>query len=484
MRNAVRRLLYSGYSISNWVVATIKPQFIDRRRELEFLESKWREKKPQLLIVYGRRRVGKTMLLKEFLKNKPGAYILFTEDSYQENLEKIKRALAKLTGREYFREMKADLPRLFKYFAEEISDKRVALVFDEFQYFVQLNRGVLSLLQESWDEYLSNTQVYIVLCGSSIGMMESLLSYKNPLYGRRTGQWKVAPFTLIEVAEMFPDKSFEELVKIYAVFGGTPFYLAQVDPLKTIEENIKEKILKKGEVLYEEPEFLLREEFREPKTYKLILKYIALGYTTLGELVNVTGLDRGNLSRYLDTLERLEIIGYKLPMGKKKRGRYYIRDYYIRFWFRYVYPNLSDLELGETDKVFESIRGDLENYYAKVFEEIVLELLEKKILDFGQHSVYTWWHKGEEIDAIAVGENKTVFIEVKWGEVTEREATRILERLREKAEKTGIKGEKEYYLIARKVHGKAKPNVIDFAYLERILRKNRIIQKENKAANQ
>ncbi len=447
--------------------------FVNRRRELEFLESKWREDKPQLIIVYGRRRVGKTTLLKEFLKNKPGVYILFTEDSYEENLRRIKRAFAEITSRDYFLKMEAGLNELFKYLVEEVRDKKIAIVFDEFQYLVKLNRGVLSLLQEAWDETLSYSKIYLVLCGSSIGMMEDLLSYKNPLYGRRTGQWKLTSFTIREVAEMFPKKNFEELVKIYAVFGGTPFYLAQVDPNKTVEENIKERILRKGELLYEEPEFLLREEFREPKTYKLILKYLALGYDTLGKLVNVTGLDRGNLSKYLDTLERLEIIGYRLPLGKKKRGRYYIRDYFVRFWFRYVYPNLPDLELGRVDEVYEEISRDLSNYYASVFEEVVLELLEKKILDFNHQWVARWWHKGEEIDAIAWSPEHAVFIEVKWGTISLREAEKIIDKLRVRAEKTGLRGEKKYLVIAREVHGGRKPYILEFSDLERLIKGRR-----------
>lgn len=170
-------------------------------------------------------------------------------------------------------------------------------------------------------------------------MMEHILEYRSPLHGRRTGQWKVTPFTVEAIREMFPHKSPEEIIKIYSVLGGTPFYLDQIDSELSIEENIKNKILSKGEILYEEPEFLLREELKEPRVYKLILKYIALDYMSLGEILNVTDLDRGNISRYLETLERLELLGYELPYGKRKRGKYYIRDNFFNFWFRFVYPN-------------------------------------------------------------------------------------------------------------------------------------------------
>ncbi|MEO2117857.1 MAG: ATP-binding protein, partial [Methanocaldococcus sp.] len=198
------------------------------------------------------------------------------------------------------------------------------------------------------------------------GMMESILEYKSPLYGRRTGQWKLNPFNIRGVKEMFPNKSFEELVKIYAVFGGTPFYLSQINENLSVEENIKQKILRKGELLYEEPEFLLREELREPRVYKLILKYVALGYNTLGKLVDATGLDRGNLSKYIETLERLDILGYHLPYKKRKRGIYYIKDNFINFWFRFVYPNMGDLEIGNVDEVYNKILASLNEYYGNL----------------------------------------------------------------------------------------------------------------------
>ncbi len=244
-------------------------------------------------MIYGRRRVGKTFLLKEFLKGKRGVYVLLTGDSIKENIKVMKEAFARLTGKSYFTKLEVGLEELFRLLKEEVRGEKVAVVLDEFQYLTQLDPGVLTVLQRVRDEVLKDSEIFLVLCGSSIGMMEKLLEYKSPIYGRRTGQWKVEAFTIDGIVEMFPHKDFEEIVKIYAVFGGVPYYLSLIDSNASVEENIKRKILTKGEVLYEEPEFLLREEFREPRVYKLILKYIALGYITLGELVSVTGFDRG-----------------------------------------------------------------------------------------------------------------------------------------------------------------------------------------------
>ncbi|WP_297489922.1 ATP-binding protein [Thermococcus sp.] len=440
--------------------------FVNRKRELEFLERKWKEGGAQLIIIYGRRRVGKTTLLKEFLRGREGVYFLATADSMGENVKELAEKFAELTGRGYFKEVK-DFGRLFRYLGEEIKNERVAVVLDEFQYLMGLEPGILSVLQRAWDEVLKDTKLFLLLCGSSVGMMERTLEYESPLYGRRTGQWKVEPFDIKATAEMLPDRSMEELVKTYAIFGGVPFYLDLIKGL-SVEEAIKGKVLRKGEVLYEEPEFLLREELREPRVYKLILKGLALGHETLGELVNFTGLDRGNISKYLDVLERLDLIAYELPYGRRKRGRYYIRDNFFNFWFRFVYPNLADLELGLVDEVWGKIEKNLNAYYGMMFERLVREMLRLRILDFGQKKVTRWWHKGEEIDAVVELENGLLFVEVKWSELKKREAERILEELKAKAGRFDVKN-KRFLLIAKKIEGKGE-GMMDLEDLERLVR--------------
>lgn len=433
--------------------------FVNREDEQRFLERKWNEV-PQLIIIYGRRRVGKTTLIKKFLEGKRGVYLLVTSDSINENLKEIKNRFAELTGKDYFRDLDVGLVELFRYLNDEI-DERIVIALDEFQYLMPIQKGVLSTFQKIWDENLANSKVFLILCGSSIGMMEHILEYRSPLYGRRTGQWKVTPFTVEAIKQMFPHKSPEEIIKIYSVLGGTPFYLDQVDGEFSVEENIKNKILSKGEILYEEPEFLLREELKEPRVYKLILKYIALGYMSLGEILNVTGLDRGNISRYLETLERLELLGYELPYGKRKRGKYYIRDNFFNFWFRFVYPNWSDLEIGRVDEVYNKILKDINNYYGLAFEHLVVDMLKLKLIDFEQETVLRWWHKGKEIDALAYNEEKMVMVEVKWKDLSWKEGNRILNDLERKSEFVDFKGDKEFCLIAKSVEGKDNLNALD-----------------------
>jgi len=430
--------------------------FVDREEELNFLESKFKKDEANLIIIYGRRRVGKTELLKKFLENKQGVYFLCTRDSISENLKELKRKFAEFTGKEYFLKLEiTSFYELFKYFAEEIGDKKVVIVLDEFPYLIELNRGIISQFQKIWDEILSKKKVMLILCGSSIGMMENeVLGYKSPLYGRRTGQWKVTPLKFRYLKSFFPGYDIESLIKVWGICGGIPYYLKQFDPEKDVYQNIKEKVLRKGEVLYSEPLILLREEFREPRTYMIILKYIALGYNTYGKLISVTGIERGNLSRYLATLEETHIIKHLLPLGQRKRGIYTISDQFFNFWFRFVYPNISDLEVGLVDVVFKKIKKNLNTYFGFVFENLILDLIKLKDIKIPIefNAVEKWWHKDKEIDIIALNENtkEILFCECKWSDKVD--AMKVIKDLYEKSRYVQWNNEdrREYFAIFAK----------------------------------
>jgi hypothetical protein len=431
-------------------------QFVNRKSELGFLKEKYSEKSSQLIIIYGRRRIGKTELIKRFLMVKRGCYILCTRDSLLENLKEMKRKFFELTGKEYF--LKVDVDSffdLFRYLADEIGNEKAIIVVDEFPYLIELQKGIVSVFQKAWDELLKDKKVFLVLCGSSVGMMETeVLSYKSPLYGRRTGEWKVGPLKFGDLKALFKHFSLEDLVKIWCICGGTPFYLVQMDPSLSVEENIKTKILRKGEVLYSEPKVLLREEFREPKTYSLILKYLSLGYNTQGELSSVTGIEKGNLSKYLSVLEETGLVRYVLPLGRRKRGIYTIVDPFFNFWFRFVNPNLSDLEIGMIDEVSSKIFAQLNSYFGQMFEQLVTELVRTKeiLLPLSFTEVRKWWHKDREVDLIALNDRtgEILFAECKWQDGVDAE--KVLHELKEKADFVGWrkKGQKEYYAIFAK----------------------------------
>jgi hypothetical protein len=455
-------------------------QFKNRELELKFLKEKYSSNSAQLIILWGRRRVGKTELIKKFIQKKFGVYILCTRDTLQENIKEVKRKFHELTGKEYF--LKVDTNSffdLFKYLFDEIKDRKVVIIFDEFPYLIELNRGIVSIFQKAWDELLKKKKVFLVLCGSSIGMMETeVLGYKSPLYGRRTGEWKVEPFKFKDIKKSFKKFSMEKLVKTWSVFGGTPFYLNQIDPHLSIEENIRTKILKKGEILYNEPRILLKEEFREPRTYNLILKYLSLGYNSQGELSSVTGIEKGNLSKYLSVLEETQLIRYVLPLGKRKRGIYVISDPFFNFWFRFVYPNISDLEIGLIDEVFSKISTQIDSYYGEMFERLIIELIKSKEipLPFSFTQVRRWWYKDKEIDIIVLNENtkQILFAECKWRNSVN--AKKILQELKEKSKFVEWnKGRrKEYYAIFAKSFKKKikEPDLelFDLKCIKRILK--------------
>lgn len=430
-------------------------QFGDRKPELKFLEEKYSEKSSQLIIIYGRRRIGKTELIKKFWGGKKGCYILCTRDSLLENLKEMRRKFFELTGKEYLLKVEVDsFFELFRHMAGEIKGRAV-IVVDEFPYLIELQKGVVSTFQKIWDELLKDKNVFLILCGSSVGMMETeVLGYRSPLYGRRTGEWKVGPLKFSDLKEFFGEFSAENLVKVWCICGGTPFYLVQMDPRASVEENIKTKILRKGEVLYSEPKVLLREEFREPKTYALILKYLSLGHNTHGELSSVTGLEKGNLSKYLSVLEETGLVKHVLPLGKRKGGIYTIVDPFFNFWFRFVYPNSSDLEIGLVDEVYSRISTQLNSYFGQMFEQLVGELVRAKevSLPFSFTEVRRWWWGDKEIDLVVLNDRtgEILLAECKWQDGVN--AKKVLSELREKAEFVDWKKKrrKEYYAIFAK----------------------------------
>ncbi|MEM2755539.1 MAG: ATP-binding protein, partial [Candidatus Methanomethylicia archaeon] len=209
-----------------------------------------------------------------------------------------------------------------------------------------------------------------------------------------------------------------------------------------------------GEVLYNEPIIILREEFREPRIYMLILKYLSIGYNTQGALTSAIGINKGNLSKYLATLEETKLVKYVLPLGQRKRGIYIINDPFFNFWFRFVYPNLSDLELGLVDEVFSRISTQINSYYGLMFEQLIFDLVSRGDIELPLqfNEVRKWWYKDKEIDLIALNEHtrEILFAECKWSDQVDAERT--LKGLRWKTQYINWHNEerREYYAIFAK----------------------------------
>ncbi len=306
----------------------------------------------------------------------------------------------------------------FEYIVRRIDDAFV-VVIDEFSYLVEEDESIPSVFQRIHDDILAETQVSVILLGSSISMMEEgALSHESPLYGRRTGQWKLTPLRFVDACRFFPAYSITDLIRVYAVLGGVPAYLEQFDPEASVPDNIRERVLSKGTFLYEEPEFFLRQELREPATYMAILEAMAAGNTRVTEIANAIGRDASGMSRYLQNLQRLEVVDKLVPVTEpnRKQGIYTICDHFFEFWFRFASPNLSDLEQGNVDPVAKSVMSGLNEHTSWVFEDICRQAVQHPNFPISVSRTGTWWYDEEEIDVAAVSEDdeRLVLGECKW----------------------------------------------------------------------
>ena len=434
-------------------------KFIDRDRELDSLDKFWHKKEAQFLVIYGKRRVGKTELIKQFMKNKPHLYFLAERINEHENL----KTLGEIVGEYFDDEILArngfdDWNWFFEYIRKHIT-KRIILIIDEFPYLAESNKAISSVFQAGWDERLKNTPIFLILCGSSISMMESeTLAYKAPLYGRRTGQVFLKPFSFSEARQFYPALSFRQCLEFYSIIGGNPAYLQIFNPELSLEENIKVNILNPESLLYNEVEFILREELRQPRNYFAILKALALSKNKVSEMINETGLKKGNLHKYLFTLEDLHVIQKEIPVTEKhplksRKGLYKLQDQFFKFWFKYILPNRSKIEEGRTDFVLKQIRQDFNIIVSKNYELVAPEILrsyEEEI--FPILKVGRWWYKNEEIDLIGLNDhtNEILFAEVKWS--NKPIGTNIYEDLKRKTQevKWGKENRKEYFALFSK----------------------------------
>jgi hypothetical protein len=415
-------------------------RFIGRDKELGSLKAWWDSGQPHFIVIYGKRRVGKTELIKRFVKDRPHVYFLAQQISEQENLKMLGRLVGEHFGDLVLTERGFDDWRMFFEYLKRRARERLVVAVDEFPYLVESNKGIPSIFQAGWDEHLKNAPVFLILCGSSISMMErSVLGHKAPLYGRRTGQILLQPFSFREAAGFFPGLKFEDRLAYFSILGGNPSYLNRLDPDISLEDNLTDCLLSPTAPLYSEVEFLLREELREPRKYFAILKAVALNRTRISEIVNETGFEKSGLHKYLFVLEDLRLIRKEHPVTEKnplksKKGIYKLQDQFIKFWFRHVLPNKSRLEEGRTGPVLEAIKADLPALEAENYEALAAEILrdlESKVFRFDR--VGRWWDRNEEIDLVALDEkeNRILFGEAKWS--VKPVGVNILEDLRRKS---------------------------------------------------
>ena len=422
--------------------------FIDRKMELDLLDQRYRSNQAELFVLYGRRRVGKTELLRAFCADKPHIFFIATLSSDSEQLATFSQQVYGFTH--------AGVPAGFTYPSWEAAfqalvelpmQSKPIIVLDEFTYLISGNKAIPSILQKVWDETLKNSQIMMVLCGSYIGMMETeVLGYQAPLYGRRTASTLLRPMDLASSALFFPGYSAEEKFITWAVVGGMPYYLRTFQDSQDIFSNIRQHILdSQTGTLFNEPRLLLMEELREPRNYFSILRAIAQGRTRLNEIAQGEGIGEvTTVARYLDLLQQMKLITRRVPATetqpeKSKKGIYQIDDHFLRFWFRYVHPNQSSLDLGLADAILQQrIKPDLDHFIATAFEEAAItftgHLAQAGELDFFPERIGGWWNRDAEIDVLAINlSEKIAFLgECKWA--IHPIGSSVLDDLKHKAE--------------------------------------------------
>ena len=385
-------------------------KFIGRKNEMAKLGAEYK-RDSSFVVIYGRRRVGKTTLIKEFLKDKTAFYFLATEEIESQSMKRLAGVVARTTQNNLLQKaVFTDWLELFQIIANYVPENKKVLVIDEFPYLVKTNPAFSSILQNAWDEILKDNNVMLILSGSLIGMMQKhALSYDSPLYGRRTSQIRLAPLPF---------------TSIYAVTGGVPKYLEFFEDDKTLIEQIKNAVLSKSGFLYEEPFFLLKSESMTAVNYFSIIKAIADGNHKLGKIASALEQGTSGLTQYLSTLSDLDFVEKRTPVTEKnpeksRKGLYFIVDNFIRFWFRYVYPYKGELELDNMQIVLDEMQKDFETKfvafaYEDICKDLFADLCKQGTIDFVPSRIGAYWlndYTGDtEIDVMAVdNQNKRIF---------------------------------------------------------------------------
>jgi hypothetical protein len=381
-------------------------QFHNRTEELKDLREILEREEFQFIILYGRRRVGKTELILQATKQKNRVYYLAVG---QDNL----RRLYETCSLQYPEVSK--LRQTYDVIFDFLKNNVEVIIIDEFQNMIQEDENILHLMQSIIDVQLKDTKMKLFLIGSSVSLMTSkILNYTSPLYGRRTGSIKLEAIDFYDFTHFFPDLGLKEQIEIYSFSDGIPYYINNIEP--PLWEWMEKELKKSSSIFRDEIDFLMRYEFSRPGMYKSILEAIAFGKTTLSDIKGFVGIKRTDISPYLSNLIDVDMIVREIPITEKpnsRRGRYYLKDNYLKFWFRFIYPNLSAIEEGIFD--INIIRENYSTFLGSIFEKVVKQFLIRsdliKITKIGR-----WWWKDKEIDLIAFNQfkNSISFIECKW----------------------------------------------------------------------
>lgn len=403
--------------------------FIGRAYEMNTLNRLYQEDRFQCVVVYGRRRVGKTRLLTEFCRDKKSIFYVGEEHNDAMSLSKFTAQLKESFNLPSYFSNFESWEQAFMFLADQAKAERLVLVLDEFPYLSNANPRLLSILQNIIDHHFLNTRLYLILCGSSISFMENeVLAHKSLLFGRRTAQLKISPLTFYEAIQFVPSWSPTDKVALYNILGGVPQYLLQFNEKSALGENIVQHLLDKSAYLYGEPNLLLNQEFRNPAMYRSIIEAIAGGASRLNDISTKIGEETAKTATYLKALIELDLVLKCVPIGEKespRRAVYKLGEPLIQFYYRYVSPNLSLVEREMGDYVYkERIEKLLPEFYGRQFEEICMAYLhrenQRQSLPFVFDEIGSWWgnnphlKRQEEIDIVAISKDNVLLGECKY----------------------------------------------------------------------
>lgn len=420
--------------------------FIGRERELKALNKLYGSSKFEFAVIYGRRRIGKTELIKQFLGDKKAIYFMGIESNAKLNLENFSKSILEFNTGIRADTSFSNFQAALEYVFQLAENERIILAIDEYPYVARSSKSLASTLQLLIDKYKDTSKLMLILCGSSMSYIEdNVLSYKAPLYGRRTAQIKLLPFDFEETCRYLADMSGEDKALMYGAVGGTPQYLLQVSDKLSVEENIKNTYLNPISFLYEEPTNLLKQEVREPAIYTAIITAIATGASRMADISTKVGEDTSVCTTYIKNLISLGIVQKETPYGEKasRKTIYSIADNMFRFWYRFVLENNSIIARGADDLAYKRIEPYFTDYMGKVFEDISAQYLWKLLISGKSPIEFTslgrWWGNDPrtksqtEIDIMGEHDkNSALFAECKW--TNEKVDLGVLETLVQRSE--------------------------------------------------
>ncbi len=384
--------------------------FINRKSELAQLQSLYEKEGGQLAIVYGRRRLGKTTLLREFCTNRACCYYM-ADRSGEESLKKS-LTLAMATSLKEPLLHTANYSDWYDVFAAfdrfRPKDQKVVLILDEYQYICQIQPAFSTFIQKWWDEHWRFENVMLILCGSVTSMMyRETMAQSAPLYGRSSAQILLPPLQYHYLNDFLPGYNEEELIKLYSLCGGVPRYLELVKNYKDFSTALDDLVLNPTGILYHEARYLLHEEISSPNTCWSILQVLGNGTGRISEIGSKLGLPANQLTHYIELLRDLFLIYREVPVLEKnpaqsKKGFYQVADPFLRLWFGSIYPYISFLEFGQPELIMERLTPQIQNHISFCYEQICRDFVKNAAHTLGCLKVGRQWSGNYEIDVAGV----------------------------------------------------------------------------------